>query len=502
LLRTAVETRPDDVALLSAESSWTWRELDHASARYAGNLLALGVRRGDRVASLMPNRDALLVHYVACLRAGLVATPLNYRYTPPEIDHALEVSGASILVAHAERERDLAAATRVARLPSGVIRYGDASGTHTKLEELIEREPPRAELRGPAPSDPAILFFTSGSTGKPKGVCHTAETYGWMLASALQTLAFTPDDVVLPGCSISHVAGSTLSLAGFAAGARVVVARAFDGAEVLPLLRSHRPTLLLMLPAALIMLVREHGASRDDFSSVRLCISGGDKVASELEREFTDLTGSLVSENYGMSEIGFATNNPIGGLNKQGSVGTASAGFQLSLRSEEGQELPAGQDGRLWVRSRSVMAGYWNQPAATVETIVDGWLDTGDVMRADADGYVWFRGRRKQIIVHDGSNICPQEIEEVLLEHPAVESAGVIGVHDLVHGENVRAYITVARGVAAPRAQELIEFARARVGYKAPDTIEMLAELPVNATGKVDRGALKRLAEAAQGISS
>jgi acyl-coenzyme A synthetase/AMP-(fatty) acid ligase len=502
LLQAAAETRPDEVALVSAESSWTWRELDRASACYAGNLLALGVRPGDRVASLMPNRGALLVHYLACLRAGFVAAPLNYRYMPPEIDHALEVSGASILIAHAERERDLAATARVPRLARGVIRYGGASDTHAKLEELFAREPHRTELCGPAPCDPAFIYFTSGSTGKPKGVCHSAETFGWMLASAIQTLAITADDVVLPGASISHVAGSTLSLAGLGAGARVVLARAFDGDELLPLLRAHRPTVFVMLPAALITLIREHRATRDDFRSVRLCISGGDKVAAELEREFTDLTGFAIDENYGMSEVGFATLNPVGGLNKPGSVGTASAGFQLSVRGDDGTELPVGQEGRLWVRSRSVMVGYWDHPAATAETIVDGWLDTGDVMQADADGYLWFRGRRKQIIVHDGSNICPQEIEEALLEHPAVDGAGVIGVHDLVHGENVRAYITLAQGVAPPRAQQLIEFARARVGYKAPETIEVLAEMPVNATGKVDRVALKRLAETAQDVGS
>jgi acyl-CoA synthetase (AMP-forming)/AMP-acid ligase II len=151
-------------------------------------------------------------------------------------------------------------------------------------------------------------------------------------------------------------------------------------------------------------------------------------------------------------------------------------------------------EGRMWIKAPSNMIGYWNRPDATAETIVDGWLDTGDVVSIDADGYVWFRGRKKQIIIHDGSNICPQEVEESLLENAAVESAGVIGVHDLVHGENVRAYITWRPNAPRPTMAELIQFSRARVGYKAPDEIIALDEMPLNATGKVDRAALKRMA--------
>ena len=141
------------------------------------------------------------------------------------------------------------------------------------------------------------------------------------------------------------------------------------------------------------------------------------------------------------------------------------------------------------------MTGYWNNQQATAETIVDGWLDTGDVMRVDESGYLWFCGRKKQIIIHDGSNICPQEVEEAVAEHPAIEAAGVIGVHDLIHGENVRAYVTLREGAKRPTSAELIHFARERVGYKAPDEIVILDEMPLNATGKVDRVTLKQMAE-------
>jgi acyl-CoA synthetase (AMP-forming)/AMP-acid ligase II len=513
LLEVGLRSKPDELALVSFESKWTWRELDRASRRLGANYLSLGLKPGDRVASLLPNRGALLVHYLACIRAGLVATPLNYRYQAPEIDHALEVSGAAVMVAHVERDGDLAKSRLAGELRLGRIRFEAGEVASDKapspltplpkgegdqsLERMLATEGPDVELPAPAADAPVFIYFTSGSTGKPKGVTHTHETFGWMVASAISGLELTPDDIFLPGCSASHIGASLMSLAGLAAGARVDVARTFDGTELLPLLRNTRPTVLCMLPSALFGVVRDHGATRDDFRSLRLCISGGDKVSAELEREFTALAGFEIFETYGMTEIGLATINPPSGPNRVGSIGRLAPGFSASVRDADGREVPAGVEGRMWIKSPSNMVAYWNRPDATAETIVDGWLDTGDVVSIDADGYVWFRGRKKQIIVHDGSNICPQEVEDSLLEHEAVESAGVIGVHDLVHGENVRAYITWRANVPRPTMAELIQFSRARVGYKAPDEIIVLEEMPLNATGKVDRVALKQLAGAA-----
>ena len=156
--------------------------------------------------------------------------------------------------------------------------------------------------------------------------------------------------------------------------------------------------------------------------------------------------------------------------------------------------MPLGAQGRLWVRFAGITPGYWENPEATALVLVDGWFDTGDIMSVDENGFLWFHGRKKQIIVHDGSNICPQEVEDALLEHEALASAGVIGIHNLVHGENVRAYVTIRSGMARPSVEALIDFVRQRVGYKAPEEIVVLDEMPLNATGKVDRVALKKRA--------
>lgn len=495
LLTRGCDLRPDDTALISAEGSWTWRDLDRASTRYAASLLSLDLEVGERVASLMPNCDALMVHYLGCFKAGLVATPLNYRYTHREIDHSLRVSGASVLLAHRSRDADLAASEFARDLPLGIISYGGENGRGRSFDEFLEGDAARETLPVPASTDPAILFFTSGSTGPAKGVTHSFGSLGWMIACLTGACGVTAEDVVLSGASASHIGAFLDNMMGLAAGARVVIPQRYDAQSLLPLLRRHRPTVLVTLPAALFELVQSDGARRDDFASIRLCSSGGDKIPAELAHEFEALTGLQINEQYGMSEIGIATINPVNGSNKIGSVGRAISGYQMVIRGVDDAPLPPGSPGRLWVKSPCNMTGYWDDPKATAATIKDGWLDTGDVMQQDEDGYFWFCGRQKQIIVHDGSNISPQEVEDALMQHQAVALAGVVGVRDTVHGENVRAYVTLKEIANPPADAELIAFARARVGYKAPQDVFFLDHMPMNATGKIDRERLKKMSE-------
>jgi long-chain acyl-CoA synthetase len=484
------------LAVISAEERWTWRELEQHSRYLAYGLLGLGLSPGDRIASLMPNRPELIVHYLACLRAGLVATPLNYRYTGPEIDHALEVSGARALFAHCERSGDLRESRLAGQLPLGQISYGASERSGPSFEELSERGQGDGEFAASSPAAPAAIFFTSGSTGLPRGVTHTHGTLRAMFASVAAGLQLTSDDVLLTGSSLSHIGAFYMTFAALSVGAQAIVARTFDGDELLPLLRKYRPTMLSMLPSALFALIRDHAAVRDDFGSLRLCRAAGDSVSAEEEREFTSLSGLVIDEAYGLTETGLVAVSPPSGEIRAGSVGRAVPGVMLSVRNEALNDLPTGQEGRLWIKTPSATVGYWDNRDATEGLFRDGWLDSGDIMRVDDEGYYYFRGRKKQIIVHDSSNISPQEIEGVLMEHPSVQSAGVIGVHDLVHGENVRAYITVKEGAERPTSQELIRFARSRVGYKAPEEVVVLDTMPLTTSGKVDRSYLKRMAEA------
>ena len=494
ILRAGVAAAPDDEALVSLDARWTWREFDAVGERLARHYLGLGLRPGDRLASLMPNRDALLIHYVACMKAGLVAVPLNYRYTPTEIDHALGVSGAAALFAHAERGADIAASPLATALPLGTIAYGAAGRLSPSYEFLIAADPPDARLREPAPGEPAAIFFTSGSTGAAKGVTHSHGSLAAMFAMCAAAFELTPKDTMLPGSSLSHIGGFLFSFAALSVGARVLIAKSYDADGVLPLFRSERPTVLCMVPAALFTVVRDGHARREDFTSLRLCRCGSDKVPLQLEQEFAALTGHQIDEGYASTEAGLVTLNPPSGRIVMGSVGKVLPGLDVSIRDDAGDEVAPGADGNLWLRGPSLMSGYWGNEEATRAVLRDGWFDSGDRMSVDADGYFWFRGRKKQIIVHDGANIFPQEVEDALLAHAAVASAGVIGIHDQIHGENVRAYVGLKPGQTRPSAVDLILFARARIGYKAPEDIVFLDEMPLNPAGKVDRVRLKAMA--------
>ena len=516
LLQVGLAVDPDEVAIESVYRRLTWAELEAESARLSAGYLSLGLKPGDRLASLLPNRVALVVHYLACFKAGLVATPLNYRYTAREIDHALSVSNAAALVAHAERAPDVATSKLAGSLRHGTVVFHDASGEEVpwtaqgtaalnadddkgpgwayRFDDLLAAAP----LAGAPDFDPhlpAAIFFTSGSTGPAKGVTHTGESLRWMIASAITAFELSSDDVFLPASSMSHLGSLLWTLSMLSVGGRVVVARTTDAHEILPLLRDHQPTLLAMLPAALWALIHDHDMRPGDFSSLRLVRSGSDKVSTELLAEFAAAAGFPIVEGYGMTEVGLATLNPISGDIRQGSIGTPIGGFTIALRGDRGDPVGVEQVGRIFIKTRSQMSGYWEAPEATAEVVSQGWLDSGDLARADQDGYLWFFGRKKQVIVHDGSNVSPFEVEGALVEHPAVDLAGVVGVHDQVHGENVRAYVTLRERAERPAAADLIRFCRERVGYKAPEEIVFLNQMPLNPIGKIDRVGLKRMAE-------
>jgi acyl-CoA synthetase (AMP-forming)/AMP-acid ligase II len=516
LLREGRTTGPDRIAVESAYRHLTWTELEAESSRLAAGYLSIGLQPGDRLASLMPNRVALAVHYLACFKAGLVATPLNYRYTAQEIDRALSVATPAALVAHVERAAEVAGSRLAASLPRGTVVFHDAPDEEVpgaaqgaaalnahvdttvswghRFDDLLTREPlsGTTELADDAP---AVIFFTSGSTGPAKGVTHSHGSLRWMMASAVAAFHLSGDDVFLPASSMSHIGSFLWTLSTLAVGGRVVVARTTDAHEILPLLRDHRPTLLAMLPAALWAVVRDHDLRPGDFTSLRLVRSGSDKVSTELLAEFADAAGFPIVEGYGMTEIGLATLNPVSGENRQGSIGRPVDGFTVALRDDQGDSVAVEQVGRIFLRSRSLMSGYWQAPEATASVVDDEWIDSGDLAQADDDGYLWFFGRSKQVIVHDSSNISPFEVEGALLEHPAIALAGVVGVHDEVHGENVRAYVTLREGAERPAVADLIRFCRERVGYRAPEEIVVLDTMPLNATGKIDRTGLKRMAE-------
>ncbi|KIC47230.1 hypothetical protein RA28_06065 [Ruegeria sp. ANG-S4] len=493
LLRAGLSANPEGTALYALDGVLTRRQVDAACTRLARSYLNLGLKPGDRVASIMPNRAALVIHYLACMRAGLVAMPLNYRYTAADIDYAFDLATPAALLVHSERANDIAAVSGLARLPLGVIAHAGEIAGAISFEDLVDANS-ECELPDVAAEAAAFIFFTSGTTGKPKGVTHSHASMGSMVASNAQGLDLGAKDVVLPASWISHTAGLRLTFAGLWAGAMVDVARRFTPDELFGLLRQTRPTIAQILPAPLAALLEAQGARQEDFSSLRTMMAGGDKPSQTVVEEFDALAGVPIGSFYGMTEMGTSHSNTHGNAAKVGAVGLNNPGYVSELRNEAGEEVPVGADGRHWVKSPSMMTQYWKDPTATKAAFQDGWLDTGDLMRRDEDGYFWFRGRQKQIIVHDGSNISPAEVEDALTAHPAVAAAVAVGVRDEMHGEDVWGFVSLAEDATPVSADEIIEFARNRIGYKAPDVVKVLKTLPLTMGGKLDRMALKRLA--------
>jgi long-chain acyl-CoA synthetase len=282
-------------------------------------------------------------------------------------------------------------------------------------------------------------------------------------------------------------------LPGIALGATVVLMPAFEPAKALDLIERWRCTDILILPAMLRFMVEEQERKPRDVSSVCLCLAGGDTVPVTLQQKFSSLFPVSVRELFGMTET-----VPITcireGAPRTGSVGPAMEAVDARVADLAGNPLGDGQVGELQVQSPANCVGYWDDPVATANTFTDGWLRTGDLVRRDSDGYFWFEGRVKQIIVRGGSNISPQEVEEPLYHHPAVLEAGVIGMPDPMHGEKVIAFVALREGFQVTE-QELRDFVRSRIAdYKTPERILFLPALPKGLTGKVQRRELKDLA--------
>ncbi len=495
LLRPTVDDQPARPAL-HGTAVWTYQRLEEDARRLARRWLAAGLEPGDRVALLLPSRPEALLVYLACFKSGLVAVPLDYRYRPPQINYVLRHSGSRVLVTHADRLEEVAAcdeAKHIAVVPVG----GD------RAEALLPDDAPAAggddlaaEFR---PDDVAVLFYTSGTTGRPKGVILTRAALAAGTTKFLARVPLGPPDVALVAASVMRpFALRTQVLPTLHAGGGVVLLEHFTPANYLAALRQPPArTFLALIPSVLHQVVHAPGVRREDFAGVRLCISGGDRVPLELHRAFHALTGLELSEQCGMTETGMYALTPPFGRKKPGSIGLPFYGAQVCVVDARGEDVPAGQAGEVVVRSPLMMDGYWNDSAQTRKVLRDGWCRTGDLARFDEDGYLWFVGRRKNIIVHDGANVSPLEVEDALLAHPAVAEACVVGAADPVHGQNVYAFVTLRPGTPVPTAEELRQFAAARLSRPmAPERVCIVADLPRTGTGKIDRDRLTWQAEA------
>ncbi len=477
--------------------AYSYREVMETSQRLGRALAQAGIKQGDRVAFMLSNRPEILFCYFACWKLGAISVPLNTRYRQREAAYALEHAGADALICESRFYPVLAPLCQKDHLHEHTILVdGKANGLtdFPDWEDFLAGAPEAIDWPVLSADTPANMNYTSGSTAMPKGVLHSHHTLSEM-ARLLQTDWQHPDlKTALNFLPLCYVGGNLFQLLNTLTTQRdFVIIHDKDFDAFLDALEEYRCTDTCLLASDLVLLLEHPRAQEVDWSSLRIMLAGGDKVPIDIQEEFKKISGLDVTEGYGMTEIGCAIGNPCFGEKRIGTIGQVYTGVEVEIRDQAGNVLRDGEIGNLWVKTPACMLRYWNNPMATEETIVEGWLDTGDLAVRDADGYYTFAGRSKLIIVHGGSNISPQEVEEIIDHHPSVQSCCVVGKPDKVLGETVLAYV-VLHGFPStpPSEQEIIDYARHRIShYKCPEQVIFLETMPTTATGKMDRKGLK-----------
>ena len=479
-LASIVEGAPDDaVAVVSRGEPTTYGELRSDVARLRGGLTGLGLRPGDRVAILAANNRLFVTAYLAVLGAGCVAVPLNPLSPPAEVGAELDAVEA-----------------RAAIVGPAAIRSFSHELEHVldadAVDRLIAGSDP-APVVDRQPDDLAVLVFTAGTAGRPKAAMLTHGNLHTNLrqAQAVPERALRPDDVCLGVLPFFHIFGLNVVLGlTLFAGASVVLVERFDPSTALDSIRNHRVTVVPGAPPMWVAWAGMPDADPASFASVRLALSGAAPLPPAASTGMRERFGVTLEEGYGLTEASPVVTSSAGV--GSGSIGRPLPGLSVRLVGPDGDDVPLGDPGELWVQGPNVFPGYWQDPDATAAALTDdGWLRTGDIAVCAPDGTLRLVDRVKDLIIVSGFNVFPAEVEDVLRSHPDVAQAAVVGVSHPHTGEAVKAYV-VARAGAAVEEDELIDHCAERLArYKCPEKILFVPELPHGLGGKVLRRELR-----------
>ena len=469
---TAADCIGDDTRMLS------YAEVDTLARGFAEQLTELGVTPGDVVGVMLENSIELVIGILGTWLVGAVATPINPTFTERELNYQLADSQASLL---------LAEEATLGRLQGVPVRTLPV----TEMRVAPERETGR---RVTDPGEIALLIYTSGSTGQPKGVMLDHANLNAMTTSFVVHVEMTQADRALLVLPLFHVNAISLSwLSPITVGGSTVVVKRFAPVAFTEAVARHRPTFFSAVPAILARLVELPQEIAPDFSSVRFVICGAAPVSRELLQLSAERFQLRIIEGYGLTEGTCAsTCNPLNGPHKLGSVGPVLPGQRIQLTDDEGNPVPPGERGEIRISGPNVMRGYLGRPEATAETIVDGWLRTGDVGVLDEDGYLRVVDRIKDMIIRGGENIYPKEIETHLATHPSVLETAVVGAPHPTLGEVPVAYVVAQPGAEVSGAELLAHCAEGLMKIKVPADVEIVAALPRNPVGKIDKPELRR----------
>jgi len=468
-------------------------ELHERSRRVAAGLLELGVQPGDRVVVSMANQPEVGIVYNALWRIGGAITPAMFLLTQPEVRHILEDSEAVGLITTPELLQHVRGAAEGVESVRWIACTGESGDGVVSFAELETAAP--AEVVDVDDDAMAALMYTGGTTGRAKGVVLSHENL-WYCGYSSWEAGYEPEITRGIGAlPLAHSYGLIVTVVGMHSPeiGFTVLQRWFDPADWVRLVEEHRLQISAVVPSMIQMLLQQP-LEDHDLSSMRYLISGAAPLAPEVVAEIERrIPGLIVREGYGCTESGavISTNPPTG--RRLGSVGKVIPGYEVRIVDENDQDLPPGEPGEIICRARGVMRGYWKSPELTADVLRGGWLHTGDIGRLDSDGYLYVVDRKKDLILRGGFNVFPRDVEDALLEHPAVGAAAVVGRPDERLGEEVVAYVSLRPGAAATSA-ELVEFAKTRVGkHKYPREVRILDQVPLTPVGKVDRKAVRAL---------
>jgi long-chain acyl-CoA synthetase len=453
-------------------------QLEYAALKAVACGLAPQIQAATRqpnVGILAPTSAACAAAIFGCWYAGKTAVPLNFLLAPEELVKILRDAGLDLVLA-IDRFAPQAA----------------AAGLRTIVLDAKTLVPGQAAPPAAAGDETAAIIYTSGTSGDPKGVCLTFDNLVNNARACIQHARFTPDQVFLSVLPQFHSFGFTaMTVTPLLLGATAWYLPRFSPVGVIGTIAEKQVTVFMAIASMYGAIAQMKTADRAAVASLTLAISGGEPLSPRVAAAFEQRFGKPVMEGYGLTESSPTVSFNVGWAARAGSVGRPLPGIEVHAVDAEGQPLPAGQDGELVIRGHCVMKGYYNKPEATAQVVRDGGLFTGDVGHVDADGFIFITGRAKEMMIVGGENVFPREIESVLLEHPVVADAAVIGQRDEIRGETPLAFVILREGAAATGI-ELREFCRDKLaGYKIPREVRIATDLPRGPTGKILKRALR-----------
>lgn len=478
---------PDALAFRFEDETWTRGQVAAAVERIARRLLALGLRPGDRLVLHLTNGPELAIGYFACFATGIVAAPLKPESKAAELSALVHRLRPAFYIGHRDLQPHAAGI-------DGAVLPADRRLVVGSAAELLAwlRDGPQGPTLPASPDldAPAVLLTTSGTTGEAKFVTHSQAT---LSESIRLTDAIVPAEGVnlAIGSSMSHMTACFTTVRSLATGASFSVIERFDADRLLDVIERDRCTLMIGMAYMFSGLIEAQAARPRDTTSILGFMVTGDAVSLELQQRFKAVFGLRLPSVWGMTEV-------VGSMRAgpgDGSVFTPAPDAEFRLVDDEDQPVAPGETGELLLRGPNIALGYWMAPDRVDSGRRDGWFPTGDLMRADAEGNLWFVSRKKELIVRGGINISPLEVEHVLASHPAVRDAAVIGVPDAVLGQRVRALVHLANDDAQAELASILAYVAQRLtDYKVPEVLKAVPAIPRNALGKIDRRAAAALA--------